>query len=46
MKTTFSKTKPSKVSAVDWDLIWKEIKFDKSVKPVEWARPGTVEGIR
>jgi len=30
--------------AIDWDLVRKDQKADESVKPVEWAKPGTLQG--
>jgi len=30
--------------AINWDLVKKEQKVDESVKSVEWAKPGTLQG--
>jgi len=30
----------------DWDKAWGHLKIDTSVKPVAWARPGTINGYR
>ena len=32
------------MQAINWDLVKKEQKVDESVKSVEWAKPGTLQG--
>lgn len=31
---------------VDWDKAWAHLKIDTSVRPVAWAKPGTINGYR
>lgn len=38
---------PEKVAeAADWDGAWCSLNIDQSVKPVGWAKPGTMNGYR
>lgn len=35
-----------KIHTVDWDEAWNFLKIDDSVKPITWAKPGTINGYR
>lgn len=35
-----------KSEPTNWDLAWNHLKIDESVKPVTWAKPGTINGYR
>jgi len=30
----------------DWDKAWSHLKVDESVRPITWAKPGTINGYR